>query len=74
MISAINSALAGLQKASQQVEESAARIATQPTAENFIEDIVDIRVAETTYKANLKTLQVADELTQELLNSFDKTV
>lgn len=74
MISAINTALSGLLGASKQVESSAARIATEPTAENLVEDIVDIKVAETSYKANLKVIQVADDLTEELLNSFDKTV
>ncbi|HPD83643.1 MAG: flagellar basal body rod C-terminal domain-containing protein [Alphaproteobacteria bacterium] len=74
MISAINTALSGLLGASKQVESSAARIATEPTAENLVEDIVDIKVAETSYKANLKVIQVADDLTEELLNSFDRTV
>ena len=74
MISAINSALQGLQNASKQVEQSAVRIATEPTPENLVEDIVDIKVAETAYKANLKVIEVADELTQELLRTFDETV
>ena len=74
MISAINNALQGLQTASKQVEQSSANIAKGPSTENLIEDIVDIKVAEVSYKANLKTLQVADDLTEELLKTFDKTV
>ena len=78
MIGAINTALSGLLAASKRVEEGAVKIAqntgTQSDSGQLIEDIVDIKLAETSYKANLKTIQVADELTQELLNSFDKEV
>lgn len=74
MINAITSALSGLTSASKQVEQSAASIAQSPSQGQIIEDIIDIKVAETSYKANLKTLQVANELTEELLNTFDETV
>lgn len=74
MINAITSALSGLTSASKQVEQSAANIAQSPSQEQIIEDIVDIKVAETSYKANLQTLKVANELTEELLNTFDETV
>jgi flagellar basal body rod protein FlgC len=74
MISAINNAVLGLQGASKQVEQASANIANNPSSENLIKDIVDIKVAETSYKANLQTLKVADELTKELLKTFDKTV
>jgi flagellar hook-associated protein FlgK len=74
MISAINNALLGLQNASKQVEQGAANIASDSNPDNLIQDIVDIKVAETSYKANLKVLQVADDLTKELLNTFDETV
>lgn len=74
MISAINNALSGLLGASKQVEQSAARIANPDSQEGLIEDVVDIKVAETSYKANLKVIQVADELSEELLNSFDRKV
>lgn len=74
MMSAITNALSGLQTASKQVDQSAARIANPQSQEGLIEDIVDIKVAETAYKANLQTIKVADELTKELLRTFDKTV
>lgn len=74
MINAISSALSGLTAASKQIEESAASIASSPSQGRIIEDIIDIKVAETSYKANLKTLQVANELTEELLRTFDKKV
>lgn len=74
MISAITSALSGLTSASKQVEESAASIASSPSQEQIIEDIVDIKQAEVAFKANIQTIKVANELTEELLNTFDKTV
>ncbi len=74
MISAITNALSGLQTASKQVDQSAARIANPQSSVGLIEDIVDIKVAETAYKANLQTIKVANELTEELLRTLDETV
>ena len=78
MISAINSALSGILGASKQVESAAANIANNTSSDtsgsNIIEDIVDIRVAETSYKANIQTLKVADDMSQELLKIFDERV
>ncbi len=74
MINAITSALSGLTAATKQVEQSAQSIAESPSSEQLTQDVVDIKVAETSYKANLQVLKVADELTQELLHTFDETV
>ncbi|HPF79179.1 MAG TPA: hypothetical protein PLF01_07815 [Alphaproteobacteria bacterium] len=74
MINAISSALSGLTAASKQVDKSAESIASGTSQDRLIEDIVDIKTAETAYKANLKTLQVAGDLTDELLKSFDREV
>ena len=74
MIGAITTALSGLTNASKQIEDSAANIASSPSQEQIIEDIVDIKLAETAYKANLETIKVANELTEELLSTFDETV
>ncbi|MEM8832962.1 MAG: hypothetical protein AAGB32_00330 [Pseudomonadota bacterium] len=74
MISAITTALSGLTKASEQVERSAANIAGAQQPDRIIEDIIDIKQAEISYKANIKTIQVADDLTRELINSFDREV
>lgn len=74
MINAITSALSGLTSASKRVDEAAQSIAESPSTENIIEDVVDIKLAETSYKANLAVIKTADELTQEPLNSFDETV
>lgn len=75
MIGAINSALSGLQNASKQVEQSAQNIAEGPSSgSNLIEDVVDIRVAETAFRANVQTIQVAQELSDELLRIFDERV
>ncbi len=74
MINAITSALSGLNTASKQVEQSAQNIASPTLDSNVIEDIVDIKVAETAYKANIEVIKVTDELTDELLKIFDETV
>ena len=78
MINAITSALSGLSAASNKIEQSAQNIAQGgvevTTDGRVIEDIVDIKAAEVSYKANIEVLRTANELTQELLNSFDETV
>lgn len=74
MINAISSALSGLTTASKQVEQSASNIAQGGNQGRIIEDVVDIKVAETAYKANIQTLKVANELTEELLKAFDEKV
>lgn len=74
MINAITSALSGLTAASKQVEQSAQSIAESPSGEQLIQDVVDIKVAETSYKANLAVLKTVNELTDELLSTFDETV
>ena len=74
MINAITSALSGLTTASKQVEQSAQSIANLANEGRMIEDIVDIKVAETAFKANIEVIKTADELTQELLRAFDKKV
>lgn len=78
MISAINSALSGILTASKQVEGAASNIANNTSSDtsgsNVIEDIVDIKVAETAFKANIQTLKVADDMSQEFLKIFDERV
>lgn len=74
MIDAINSALSGLQGATKQVNQSAKNIAEGSSDGRVIEDIVDIRVAETAYKANVETLKTAQDLSEELLRIFDERV
>ncbi len=74
MINAITSALSGLTGASSKLEQSAENIAKNASDGRVIEDIVDIKVAEVAYKANIEVLRTANELTQELIDSFDETV
>ena len=74
MLNAITSALSGLNTATKRVENAAQNIAISPSQENLIEDVVDIKVAETAYKANVAVLKVADELNEELLSTFDRLV
>lgn len=37
---------------------------------NLIEDVVDLKLAELSYKANLKTLEISGELLDELIDTF----
>lgn len=74
MINAINSALSGILTASKQVDQAAQNIAESAPDNGLIEDIVDIKVAETAFKANVKTLQVSQDLSKELLRIFDERV
>lgn len=39
---------------------------------NLTEEAVNLKVAELTYKANIKVLQTAESLSDELINSLDK--
>ena len=78
MINAITSALSGLSAASNKIEQSAQNIAqggVEGTIDGgVIEDIVAIKAAEVSYKANIEVLRTANELTQVLIDSFDETV
>jgi len=74
MIDAITSALSGLNNASQRIERGAANIASGGSQERIIEDIVDIKQAEISYKANIEVLKVTQDLAKELIESFDRSV
>jgi len=74
MLNAIGSALSGLISSSKKIEGAAENIANPQNQDRLIEDIVDIKIAETSYRANLKVLQVTQDLSEELINSFDKKV
>lgn len=79
MIDAISSALSGLTTASTKVAQSAERIANMTTpgvgdTVDLSEEAVNMKLAEVAYKANLKTIQVAEDMTKELLSTFDERV
>ncbi len=74
MIDAISSALSGLNNASARIERGAANIASGSDQNRIIEDIVDIKQAEVSYKANIEVLKVAQDLSKELIESFDRSV
>ena len=78
MINAIQTALSGLSTATKQVNQAANNIAKAGTEEgkdvNFAEEAVNLTISETAYKANLTVLKVTDELSEELLNTFDERV
>jgi len=78
MIGALSNALSGLTTASKQAESAASNIAKSTTVEGdtveLSEEAVNLILAETNYKANIATIQTAQELNDELLRLFDKTV
>lgn len=77
MIGAISSALTGLTSATKKVESSAANIANagNPAEEvDIASEIVNMKVAENEFKANLSVLRTTNEMTAELGRLFDKKV
>jgi len=78
MISAINNALSGLTTATKQADAAAQNIASgqKPNGDSveLSEEAVNLIVSETSYKANIATLKTINEMSDELLRVFDKTV
>lgn len=74
MMNAIGTALQGLGFATRQVEQSAAKIADPQQGADMAEEIVNMKIAEANYKANLATLKTAEEMSDELLHIFDERV
>lgn len=83
MTDAISTSLAGLNKSIQKIDNAAQNVARGTSVNNetsvsgdinLIKDIVDISIAKTEYKANIKVLKSSLELTDELLNILDEEV
>jgi hypothetical protein len=74
MINAIGIALQGLGFATKQVAESANKIANPQEGADLAEEIVKMKIAEVSYKANLMTIRVAEDMEKDLLRTFDEKV
>lgn len=74
MIDAISSALSGMTAAIKKLDGAASRVASPQGSETLAEDIVELSIAKTEYKANIKVVETVNELTDELLGTFDKKV
>lgn len=74
MINAIGIALQGLGFATKQVAESANKIANPQEGAELAEEIVKMKIAEVSYKANLMTIRVAEDMEKDLLRTFDEKV
>lgn len=78
MLNAIGIALSGLQNAAQAVNKSAEKIVdstTNPQSDvTLAEGVVDLKLSEAAYKANIKTLEAVTEIEDEVLNILDKKV
>lgn len=74
MVDAISTAVSGLQTASRNVAKAAENIADPMKQDQMVEDIVDIKIAENAYKANIAVIKTADRMEDELLRLFDEEV
>lgn len=78
MTEALSFAVKGLQTATAKLDRAAQSIALpddqNSTGFGQIDDIIDVKVAEQDFKANLVTLKTVKELSDELLNVLDETV
>ncbi len=79
MINAIGIALGGLAAATKRVEDSAVKIANVQTpgiGENvdLAQELVNLKIGETVFKANLATIKTADAMSDELFHIFDEKV
>ena len=69
--SALNAGYTGLQRATQQVDESSsklAQLATKPETVNPTTELVNLMVAEQGGQASLKVVKAADEMMGTLLD------
>ena len=77
MMNSISIALTGLDSATRRLNTSASNIANLQTPGANVDltrEIVNLKLSEIEYKANLVTLQTAQDTTKELLRLFDKKV
>lgn len=75
MINSISIALTGLDSATRRLNTSASNIANLQNGDvDLTREIVNLKLSEIEYKANLVTLQTAQDTTKELLRLFDRKV
>jgi flagellar hook-associated protein FlgK len=79
MIGAISNALQGLMTASQSANKAAERIANV-SSEGYTdtieltEEAINLKIAESSFKANIATIRTIDDMSQELMRIFDERV
>jgi flagellar hook-associated protein FlgK len=72
-ISGISNGAAGMQRASQQLEQSASRIARFGTGLEDVDltnEMVNVMQAKTDFKANAKVIETARDMSRALLDIF----
>lgn len=74
MIDPISTAISGMNNATKTVSKAADNIADPAKQDRTVEDIVDIKTAEVTFKANAAVIRTASDMSDTLLESFDKDV
>lgn len=77
----LSTAISGLNAASARVNKAADSISKMTTPESqasggasLPQDIVDLKLGEIAYKANIAVIETADEMNETLLNIFDEKV
>ena len=76
MIGALSTAITGLQGALARADKAAQNIVSPETSSggSLPRDIVDLKIAETEFKANAAVIRTAEEMSDTLLKSFDTKV
>ena len=71
MIEALNNSISGLQKSSLAIAKSADNIANPQRKTEIVEDIVDVKSNQQSFKANAQVLETVKELQEDLYRSVD---
>ena len=67
-ISAMSSGLAGLQRATQKFETSAARIANPTSGGDMAEDLINVLTAKLDFEASTKIIKVASDMQKSAID------
>jgi len=65
---AMNTALEGIQRAETGFNRAAANIATPTPSESMPSDVVDLLQSRNDFEANLRVIEVSDQMTQSTLS------
>ncbi len=79
MIGTLSTAISGLFSAAQKINSAAKNVANigdgiTDEGASLPRDIVDIKIGTIEYKANLAIIKATEEMSNELLKTFDETI
>ena len=67
-ISAMSSGMAGLQRATQRLEKSAASIANPNSGGDMAEDLINVLIAKLDFEASTKIIKVASDMQKSAID------